>query len=69
MAFYIKYQSPSGTESNTNYYSEDGTLTFSATSSAHGYANEAAAQAVIDADPVWISGVKSTGASISIEEA
>ena len=69
MAFYIKYQSPTGTVSHTNYYNEDGTETPLTTSSAHGYATEAAAQAVIDSNPSWISAAKSTGATFSIEEA
>ena len=68
MAFYIKYQSPTGTASHTNYYSEDGNLTYLTNSSAHGYATEAAAQAVIDSNPLWISGAKSTGATFSIVE-
>ena len=60
MAFYIKYTCTlDGSVNHVNYYNEDGTETPLTTSSAHGYATEAAAQAVIDSNPTWISGPKS----------
>ena len=62
MAFYIK------AKDNTVNYKDDGTQVYEL-DNAKSYSTEAAAQAVIDNNPSWISGAKSTGATFSIEEA
>ena len=62
MAFYIK------AKDNTVNYKDDGTQVYKL-DNAKSYSTEAAAQAVIDSNPSWISAAKSTGATFSIEEA
>ena len=66
MAFYIKSNDP---EMNQNtYYSEDGSTIYTTSTSAKGYSTEAAAQAVIDANPTWIATAKSNGETFSVEQ-
>ena len=70
MAFYIK------SSANTYYYKEDGTKVpaivdgnyVGDTSDAKSYSTEAAAQAVIDANPTWIATAKSNGETFSVVE-
>ena len=68
MAFYIK------SSANTFYYKEDGTQVPALVdgrrymSDAKSYSTEAAAQAVIDANPSWIATAKSNGETFSVEQ-
>ena len=61
MGFYIKKKM------GTILYKEDGTATDSR-SIAKSYDTEAAAQAVIDSNPSWITTLKNAGETMIIEE-
>ena len=62
MAFYIR------TEKFTIFYQEDGTEAINGLNDAKGYSTEAAAQAVIDANPSWIATKKSGGSTFMVTE-
>ena len=61
MAFYIR------PEKFTLFYKEDGTQVLGI-EDAKGYSTEAAAQAVIDANPSWIAAKKSSGSTFIVIE-
>ena len=62
MAFYIH------NSEHTYVYSEDGSTKYATPSDGKGYDTEAAAQAVIDSNPTWISTAKAGGATFSVVE-
>ena len=61
MAFYIK------ATNNTINYKEDGTQVLGL-ADAKGYSTEAAAQAVIDSNPSWITALKNAGETMTVVE-
>ena len=61
MAFYIK------ATDNTINYKEDGTQVM-LRADAKGYSTEAAAQAVIDSSPSWITALKNAGKTMGVTE-
>ena len=61
MAFYIK------ATINTINYKEDGTQVLGL-ADAKGYSTEAAAQAVIDSNPSWITTLKNAGETMTVKE-
>ena len=63
MAFYIR------PEKFTIFYQEDGTEAINGLNDAKGYSTEAAAQAVIDSSPSWITALKNAGETMIVHEA
>ena len=61
MAFYIK------AKDNTVNYKDDGTQVYEL-DNAKSYSTEAAAQAVIDNNPSWITALKNAGATMIVHE-
>ena len=61
MAFYIK------AKDNTVNYKDDGTQVYEL-DNAKSYSTEAAAQAVIDSNPSWITALKNAGETMSVKE-
>tara|TARA_B100000131_G_scaffold49753_1_gene44357 strand:+ start:362 stop:550 length:189 start_codon:yes stop_codon:yes gene_type:complete len=61
MAFYIK------AKDNTVNYKDDGTQVYKL-DNAKSYSTEAAAQAVIDSNPSWITALKNAGETMTVVE-